>query len=112
MDVEKALSKIVRIGVVTAVNYDEYLARVKFPDEDVQSDWLIVLDNRPFIPDYKVEQRTEYEAGGSGYAEFQKHKHPLKIKQWMPAINQTVLALYMPVETMEKSEGFILGGIQ
>lgn len=109
MDVEKILSSLVRIGIVTAVNNDKYLARVKFDDQDLPSGWLIVLDNRPFIPDYDVLQRTEYQAGGSGYAEFENHIHPLKIKQWMPVVNQPVLVLYLPVK---HADGFILGGIQ
>ena len=109
MDVEKTLSILVRIGVVTAVNNDEYLSRVQFEDQDLPSDWLIVLDNRPFIPDYDVPQRTEYEAGGAGAAAFESHKHPLKIKQWMPVVNQPVLVLFLPVKN---ADGFILGGVQ
>lgn len=109
MDVEKTLSNLVRIGVVTAVNNDEYLARVQFEDQDLPSDWLIVLDNRPFIPDYDVPQRTEYEAGGAGAAAFESRKHPLKIKQWMPVVNQPVLVLFLPVKN---ADGFILGGVQ
>ena len=109
MDVEKILSSLVRIGIVTAVNNDEYLARVRFDDQDLPSGWLIVLDNRPFIPYYDVPQRTEYEAGGSGDWAFQSHKHDLIIKQWMPVVNQPVLVLYLPVKN---ADGFILGGIQ
>lgn len=109
MNVEKILSSLVRIGIVTAVNNEKYLARVKFDDQDLPSGWLIVLDNRPFIPDYDVPQRTEYEAGGSFYSEFESHKHDLIIKQWMPVVNQPVLVLYLPVK---HADGFILGGIQ
>ena len=98
-----------RIGVVTAVNNDEYLARVQFEDQDLPSDWLIVLDNRPFIPDYDVPQRTEYEAGGAGAAAYASHKHDLIIKQWMPVVNQPVLVLFLPVKN---ADGFILGGVQ
>ena len=60
-------------------------------------------------PDYGVPQRTEYEAGGSGYAEFSSHKHYLTIKPWMPKVNDKVLVLYFPVFN---GDGVILGGIQ
>ncbi len=112
MNVEKILSRLVRVGVVTAVNNDKYIARVMFKDTKIQSDWMIVLDNRPFIPDYDVPQRTEFEAGGAGDAAFASHKHPLKIKQWMPKVGQPVLVLYVPVEKAEKMDGYILGGMQ
>lgn len=103
------LAGLVRVGIVTEVNNNAHLARVYFEDIDVLSDWLVVLDNRPFIPDYNVPQRTEFEAGGSGLPAFEGHKHDLIIKQWMPAINQPVLALFLPVKN---ADGFILGGMQ
>lgn len=109
MDAEKTLSNLVRIGVVTAVNNNEHLARVQFEDQDLPSDWLIVLDNRPFIPDYDVPQITDQRAGGSGYPQYESHDHPLTIKQWMPKVNQPVLVLFLPVKN---ADGFILGGIQ
>jgi len=112
MNVEKILSRLVRVGVVTAVNNEKYIARVMFKDTKIPSDWMIVLDNRPYIPDYDVLQRTEYQGGGSGYAEFMNHMHPLKIKQWMPKVGQPVLVLYVPVEKGEKMDGYILGGMQ
>lgn len=109
MDVEKILSNLVKVGIVTAVNNDEHLARVIFEDTGLPSGWLVVLDNRPFIPDYDVPQVTDQRAGGSGYALYEKHDHPLTIKQWMPKINQPVLVLYLPVKN---ADGFILGGMQ
>lgn len=62
----------------------------------------------PFIPDYNVPQRTEFESGGSGDASFASHKHDLIIKPWMPKVNDQVLVLYLPVFN---GDGFILGGI-
>ncbi len=109
MDMKQILSGLVRVGIVTAVDYAGYRARVRFDDINTSSGWLIVLDNRPFIPDYNAPQRTEYEEGGSGFPQFEKHKHDLVIKQWMPAINQAVLVLYLPVKN---ADGFILGGMQ
>ena len=103
------LSGLVRVGIVTEVNYDEYLARVFFEDINTLSGWLIVPENRPAIPDHNVPQRTEYEAGGSGLPAFESHKHDLVIEQWMPEINQPVLVLFLPYKN---ADGFILGGMR
>ena len=102
------LKNIVRVATVTAVNNEEHIARVKFKDTAYTSDWLRVLDNRPFIPWYDVEQRTEYVAGGAGAAAYENHAHSLEINQWMPVVNQTVLTLYIPVDD---GDGYIIGGM-
>ena len=109
MDQEQILARLVRIGTVTDVDNAKHKARVKYPDVDMTSGWLHVLDNRPFIPGYSVPQRTEFEQGGSGDPAFANHKHDLIIKQWMPKINDTVLVLYLP---LFNSDGFVLGGIK
>ena len=108
MDSENILSGLVRIGTVTDVDNDQRMARVKFEDTGMTSGWLVVLKNQPFIPDYDVPQRTEYEAGGSGAAAFESHKHDLVIKPWMPKVNDTVVTLYLPVFN---ADGFVIGGI-
>lgn len=102
------LENIVREGTVTAVDADSRRARVKFQDLNIISDWLPVLSTPPFIPDYEGEQRTEYESGGSGDAEFASHKHSLIIKPWLPSVNDTVLVLYLPLRS---AHGFVLGRI-
>lgn len=108
MDIEKILRHLVRIGTVTWTDNDERLARVKFEDTGQTSGKLFVLANRPYIPDYDVPQRTEFEAGGSGDPAFESHKHDLKIKPWMPRVNAVVLTLYLPVLD---GDGFVLGEI-
>lgn len=108
MDVEKILSGLVRIGTVTDVDNGRRMARVKFEDTGMTSGWLTVLKNQPFIPDYDVPQRTEFESGGSGEAAFESHKHDLVIKPWMPKVNDTVVTLYLPVFN---ADGFVIGGI-
>lgn len=108
MDFEKILAGLVRKGTVTDVDNDKHMARVKFQGEGFTSGWLHVLDTHPYIPDYEVPQRTEYEAGGSGAAAYEKHKHDLIIKQWMPKINDNVVCLYLPVFN---ADGFVIGGI-
>ena len=108
MEWEQILAGLVRLGTVTAVSNEKHQARVKFQSEGMTSGWLYVLNNRPFIPDYNVPQRTEFEEGGSGEPAFANHKHDLVIKQWMPKVNDTVLCLYLPVFN---GDGFILGGV-
>lgn len=107
MDTEKVLSGLVRIGTVTDVNHAKHQVRVKFQGEKMTSGWLYVLDNRPAIGE-RDDWRTEYEAGGSGEAAFETHKHNLVILQWMPKVNATVVCLYLPGFN---ADGFVLGGI-
>lgn len=108
MNLEKVLSRLVQVGIVTAVDNEERKARVKFQDTGITSAWLRVLKNQPFIPGYDVPQRTEYESGGSGDSSFANHKHDLVILPWMPKVNETVLVLYLPVEN---SDGYVIGGV-
>lgn len=102
-------SCMVRVGIVTDVDKGRRLAQVYFQDMNLTSGWLPVLINRDFIPDYGEDQRTEFEGGGSGYAAFASHKHDLKIKPWLPKVNDQVLCLYEPIRN---GRGFVLGGIQ
>jgi len=108
MDVEKILKHLVRIGTVTVADPDKRVARVKFEDTGQTSGLLYVLANRPYIPDYDVPQRTEFEAGGSGDPAFASHKHDLIIKPWMPKVNAVVLCIYLPGFN---TDGYILGEI-
>lgn len=103
------IEDIVREGTVTAVNNAKRIAKVWFDAMEMQSDWLPVLITRDYIPDYDVPQRTEYEAGGSGYALYESHKHDLIIKPYMPKVNDKVLVLYFPIFN---GDGVILGGVQ
>ena len=108
-EVEKILAGLVRVGTVTDLNIDQRLARVWFPEMKMSSDWLPVLINRDYIPDYDGEQHTEERSGGSGEAAFAAHDHPLVIKPWMPQIGDQVLTIYLPVLD---ADGFIVGGIK
>lgn len=108
MDSEKILSRLVQIGTVSDVDNGKRRARVILKETGHTSGWLCVLATPPFIPDYNVPQRTEFESGGSDDASFASHKHDLIIKPWMPKVNDQVLVLYLPVFN---GDGFILGGI-
>ena len=76
------LKNIVRTGWVSSVNVEERTARVIFEDkgETIVSGELKVLKNPPWIPEYYAPYRTEYEAGGSGYPQFESHKHDLILR--------------------------------
>ena len=103
------IEDVVREGKVTAVDNGKRIAKVWFDSMGIESDWLPVLITRDFIPDYDVPQRTEYEAGGSGDAAYESHKHDLIIKPYMPKVNDLVLVLYFPVFN---GDGVILGGVK
>lgn len=99
MQTEDLLKNIVRIGTVTDVDYSGRKARMRFHDVDMTSGWLHVLNNRPYIPNYEGQQKTELKEG---------HDHNLIIKGWMPKIDDVVVALYLPVFN---ADGFIIGGV-
>ena len=104
------MSSMVRFGTVTAVDNVKRIARVHFPDLGITSDWIPVLINRDFIPDYDAApQHTEDRAGGSGESAFASHNHDLVIKPYMPKINEQVVCLYEPVRN---GRGVVLGGVQ
>lgn len=109
---ENVQAGMIRVGIVTDVNKEKLIARVKFPETGMESGWLQILDRKPFIPDYPEntdEQRTEYDTGGSGEAAYENHRHKLIIKPWAPDINEQVLTVYLP---MRDGDGFILGGLK
>lgn len=109
MGAEQLLSRMVRIGTVTAVDGSRRTARVKFRDTGGSSGWLHVLAARPFIPgDGSLPPRTEKEDGGSGEAAFASHSHELTVSPWLPRVNAVVLVLFLPVSG---GDGFILGEI-
>lgn len=108
-ELEIILGRLVQVGTVMEVDNEKHIARVKFPNTDIISEWLHVLDNRSFIPDYDVPQETEAKSGGSGDPAFASHKHDLIIKQWMPKVNDIVVCLYLPIRN---SDGFVIGGIK
>lgn len=104
------IQDLIRVGIVTAIDNGARKARVKFPDTNLTSDWLYVLDNHDHIPDYDpAPQRTEFEAGGAGDPAFASHKHDLIIKPWMPLVGDKVLVAMLDVYD---ADGFVLGGIK
>jgi hypothetical protein len=103
------LEDIVRVGIVSVVDKPNRCVRVIFNgQEKMVSGWLKVIKSPPFIPAKDVPQRTEHEAGGSGYAEYASHKHDVIVSPWLPDVNDTVLCLYLPVFN---GDGYVLGAI-
>lgn len=107
-ELEVIVARMLQVGTVSDVNNTKRQARVILKETGHTSGWLKVLDNRPYIPDYNVTQRTEYESGGSGDSAFDSHKHDLIIKPWMPKVNDDVLVAYLPCFN---GDGVILGGL-
>ena len=87
------LKDIVRVGIVSSVNASKKTARVIFPDYDnmVSGDLHI------------LQHPTSVAVAESGDP---AHTHTASLGAWMPAVGQSVLCLYVPVEN---GDGFILG---
>ncbi len=98
-DVSLLLSRLVQLGRVSDVDNTKHMATVYFPVTEIVSDWLYVLDNRPYIPAYSGPQQTE---------EAENHKHNLTINPFMPKIGDLVLVLYLPIYG---ADGFIIGRV-
>lgn len=94
MDNEKILSRLVQVGVVTDIDAERSMVRVKFRDTGITSDWLRVLQR--YRTKLSIEPDAEHTHSGS-YA-----------GHWMPGVNDMVLVIYLPVEN---SDGYVLGGV-
>ena len=112
MDEKNDLSRLVQVGIVTAVDGGKRRARVKFQETGIISDWLFVLQHNGanmFIKPY-AEHSHEIVGGGGGTAStFPAHDHlpGSHLTYWMPKVNDRVLCLYLPVFN---ADGFVLGG--
>ena len=85
------MSSLIQTGTVMAADPGTRRARVKFQGAESPSGWLYVLQH----PGAKVEVEA---AGG--------HAHEAVLGEWMPKVNEQVLAVYLPVDS---GDGFILG---
>ena len=111
---ESILQNLVRVGIVTDLNTSKLMCRVKFPDADITSGWLYVLqhiDGSVSVAYDNAHGHTVVDTytGGGTAVPVQPHNHPGTLtKEWLPKINDKVLVLYVPVEN---GDGFVLGGI-
>lgn len=83
---ENYVQNMVRVGIVTDVDKNDRRVRVRFPNLNMTSGWLYVLQSPP---DVKI------------IIDF-------TVTPWMPSVNDKVLCLYIPVFN---GDGFVLGAI-
>lgn len=83
------ISTLIQTGIVEAVDPGLNRARVRFSEQ--HSGWLYVLQH----PEAKVSVEA---ADG--------HTHKAALGEWMPKVNDQVLAVYLPVPG---GDGFVLG---
>ncbi|MDF2984879.1 MAG: hypothetical protein K0R50_389 [Eubacterium sp.] len=109
MDYENILENLVRIGTVTNINITNRKARVLYQDKDnMMSGWLSVIQY-PGIVDVKNKGKHLHTISeGEQIIVDCKHDHDAVVAYWMPAVNDTVLVLCLPVFN---GDGFILGVI-
>lgn len=118
MDSEKILARLVQVGFVSAVDTKKRMVRVKFPETDIISDWLRVLQHGgtgvSVAPDgghaHNAKVSDTYTGGGSATIEpVPDHDHQGSTTTvWLPKVNERVVVLYLPVAD---SDGFVLGGL-
>ena len=124
---ERILRQLVRHGIVTDVDRENNMARVKFQGDEMTSGWLYILQHPgaglQITPDGGHGHTTEIAGGHNhpGSAEHiaedglhthviipvEDHTHPGScVTSWTPNINDKVLVLYLPILN---SDGFVLG---
>jgi len=105
--IDQILDGMVRVGTVTDRNADEHTVRVYFPDVDMTSGWLHCLQASG-AASCSSSGGHKHQAGGEDTSEAGSHSHTVSLGAWTPAINDTVLCLFLPVQD---GDGFVLGGI-
>ena len=110
---ENALINLVRIGVVSAVNAADKTARVIFEDKNITSGWLHILQHGGAGVSIKAagihtHSITDTFTGGGSASDAGGHIHAANVTTWIPAINDSVVVLYLPVFN---GDGFILGAL-
>lgn len=109
------LTGLVRIGTVMDVDVKQKMVRIKCQDTGMTSGWLPVLQHYGtelhIEPDAKhTHSISDTYSGGGSASTYPAHDHlpGSHVTYWMPRVNDTVLAIYLPVFN---ADGFILGGI-
>lgn len=120
-----------RIGTVTVVDVKKRAARVRFPDVDIISDWLPVLNHSSLITlalksdgqswtvsekhasaERELNSGVEYIKSHpdeiSGKSPDIAHEITMKIYGWLPFIGQTVMCIY---NDDFNGDGIIMGGL-
>lgn len=117
-----------RIGTVMVIDAENRKVRVKFKDTGLQSGWLTVIQrynekvyiepagshdhesDEAIVKDIQTKTHTEFDKEGNAVAAgtSTNHNHLATVTCWMPQVNDTVLAIYLPAFN---ADGFVLGGI-
>lgn len=106
---DNILKNLVRIGTVSAIDNAGKRARVMFQDKGMTSGWLFVLQHSGAAVNVDDSGEHSHSLPGDGTTgENGEHSHDAAVTSWMPAVNDTVLVLYIPVFN---GDGFILGVI-
>lgn len=102
------LQDIVRIGIVSAIDAQGKRARVMYKDLDMVSGWLHVLQHPLATVSISEGGLHTHTVESTESSENGSHTHTAQVTGWMPAINDKVLVLYLPIFN---ADGFILGVI-
>jgi len=106
---DSILENLVRVGTVSAVDAGRRRARVIFPDMDIVSGWLYVIQTPGAAVNVaSAGKHTHDDGAGLPTTESGEHQHSATLSYWMPKVNDTVLVLYLPVFN---GDGFVLGVI-
>ena len=127
-----------RIGTVTVVDVKKRMARVKFNDVDIVSDWLPVINHSSFVTlalksdgkEWTISEKHASADRGLGSMEYTKvhpdeidgkspeiscagghvhtHEITMKIYGWLPFVGQTVVCEY---NDEFNGDGIIMGGL-
>ncbi len=93
----------IRIGKVSAVDEGDRLVRVRFPDINMTSGWLKVLDTTPstrYGDAPQLSPRTDRE---------DLHYHNINFISWFPDVGDLVLCLY---NSGFNEDGYVLGALK
>lgn len=109
---QRILRRLVRVGLVSSVDNTTSMVRVYFDDVDMVSDWLPVLQHPGAgVAVDSVDGHTHGATASEGTVTIGSsggHYHHAALGKWMPAVNDRVLCIYLP---MFNADGFVLGAI-
>jgi len=109
---DEVLSRIIRYGVVSAVDQSNRKVRVIFENMDMTSGWVYVLQHNGTCVNVGLNGLHVHEIkdaqNGESLEDAGEHKHSASLTYWMPKVRDKVIVLYMPVYN---GDGFVLGAI-
>lgn len=91
-----------RIGQVSAADTAKRMVRVQFPDVEITSGWLKVLDTTPATGAGCIADEPPHTQ------EKEAHTHDIKLISWFPKVGDMVLCVY---NSGFNEDGFVIGGL-